>query len=48
MADHDAFAAVQAENSRLIGLLEPHGIDWRLPPEPVPVVTIEAAGLRAW
>src|SRR5215472_5720831 len=31
MADHDAFAALQAENARLIALLELHGIDWRLP-----------------
>ena len=30
-------AAAQAENARLIAMLELHGIDWRLPPEPVPV-----------
>ena len=30
-ADPDAFAALQAENARLIVLLELHGIDWRLP-----------------
>ena len=29
-------AAAQAENARLIAVLESHGIDWRLPPEPVP------------
>lgn len=28
-------AAAQAESARLIALLELHGIDWRLPPEPV-------------
>ncbi|CAM3029965.1 TOTE conflict system archaeo-eukaryotic primase domain-containing protein [Cupriavidus taiwanensis] len=39
MTDHDAFAALQAENARLIGLLELHGIDWRVPPkEPAPCV----------
>ena len=27
-------AALQSENARLIALLEAHGIDWRLPPEP--------------
>lgn len=33
MADHDAFAALQAENARLIALLESHGIEWRVPPK---------------
>lgn len=33
MADRDAFAALQAENARLIALLESHGIAWRLPPK---------------
>ncbi|GLC97061.1 hypothetical protein Tamer19_64700 [Cupriavidus sp. TA19] len=33
MADRDAFAALQAENARLIALLEAHGIAWRLPPK---------------
>ncbi|WP_454710597.1 TOTE conflict system archaeo-eukaryotic primase domain-containing protein [Cupriavidus nantongensis] len=32
MTDHDAFAALQSENARLIGLLELHGIEWRVPP----------------
>ncbi|WP_347987803.1 hypothetical protein [Methylomonas sp. AM2-LC] len=34
---------LQAENARLIALLENHGIEWRLPPElPAPVsVSIE-------
>lgn len=31
MADRDAFAALQAENARLIAMLEAHGIAWRLP-----------------
>ncbi|WP_455289042.1 hypothetical protein [Cupriavidus necator] len=39
MADHDAFAALQAKNARLIALLESHGIEWRVPPkEPAPCV----------
>ncbi|CAG2161330.1 hypothetical protein [Cupriavidus numazuensis] len=38
MADHDALAALQAENARLIALLESHGIDWRLPPTPAPCI----------
>ncbi|WP_340530860.1 TOTE conflict system archaeo-eukaryotic primase domain-containing protein [Cupriavidus necator] len=39
MADHDALAALQAENARLIALLELHGIEWRVPPkEPAPCV----------
>ncbi|WP_329955943.1 TOTE conflict system archaeo-eukaryotic primase domain-containing protein [Cupriavidus necator] len=33
MADRDAFAALQAENARLIALLESHGIEWRLLPK---------------
>ncbi|MFO1387526.1 MAG: DEAD/DEAH box helicase, partial [Chitinivorax sp.] len=28
-------AALQAENARLVALLESHGIEWRLQPEPV-------------
>ncbi|KAI3611264.1 putative helicase (plasmid) [Cupriavidus necator H850] len=38
MANHDTFAALQAENARLVALLEAHGIDWRLPPTPAPCV----------
>ncbi|SMF53775.1 TOTE conflict system archaeo-eukaryotic primase domain-containing protein [Pseudogulbenkiania subflava] len=34
---HDELARLQAENARLIALLESHGIDWRLPPRPAPV-----------
>jgi superfamily II DNA or RNA helicase len=30
MAERAAFASLQAENARLIALLEAHGIDWRL------------------
>lgn len=34
MAESDAWAAVHKENARLIALLEAHGIQWRLAPEP--------------
>ncbi len=30
-------AALQAENARLIALLEAHGIAWRVPVDPIPV-----------
>jgi superfamily II DNA or RNA helicase len=33
MAEADALARLQAENARLIALLEAHGIQWRLPAE---------------
>lgn len=34
----NSVALLQAENARLIALLESHGIDWRLPPpEPAPI-----------
>jgi hypothetical protein len=36
MADRDEKAALQAENARLIALLESHGIEWRPPPQPLP------------
>jgi superfamily II DNA or RNA helicase len=34
MPENDAFAALRAENTRLVALLESHGIDWRLLPPP--------------
>ncbi len=34
-AERDFQSALQAENARLISLLESHGIEWRLPPEPM-------------
>jgi superfamily II DNA or RNA helicase len=37
MIDHAALVALQAENARLIALLESHGIEWRLPSEPAPL-----------
>jgi superfamily II DNA or RNA helicase len=37
--EHDSQSALQAENARLISLLESHGIEWRLPPEPAAPVS---------
>jgi len=34
MIERNPLAASQAENARLVALLEQHGIEWRLPPEP--------------
>jgi hypothetical protein len=45
LVDHDALTALQAENIRLIALLESHGIPWCLPPPaptPPPQPTPEA------
>jgi hypothetical protein len=39
-------AAIQAENAPLIALLESHGIEWRLPPQPVAVVVRESEPSR--
>ena len=36
MTERDQSAALHAENTRLIALLDRHGIEWRLPPEPPP------------
>jgi superfamily II DNA or RNA helicase len=36
MADRDELTALRAENSRLIALLESHGIEWRAPQRPSP------------
>jgi hypothetical protein len=43
MAETDALAILQAENARLIALLEAHGIQWRLPAEPASVAAKEEA-----
>ncbi|MDO9114508.1 MAG: DEAD/DEAH box helicase family protein [Polaromonas sp.] len=37
MTDRFALTALQAENARLIALLESHGIEWRQLPSPLPV-----------
>lgn len=45
MADRDARSALQAENVRLIALLESHGIEWRQLPSSAPVaMESEASG----
>ncbi len=41
MTELNTITILQAENARLISLLESHGIEWRLPPEPVPAPVIE-------
>jgi superfamily II DNA or RNA helicase len=38
MTDQSTFAEVQAENARLITLLESYGIEWRLPPPTDPLI----------
>lgn len=35
-------ATLRSENTRLIALLETHGIEWQLPPESDPTTTTEA------
>jgi hypothetical protein len=44
MAEHNPLDAIQAENARLIALLESRGIEWRLRPEPssLPVAATDA------
>ena len=37
-----ALEGLRAENARLIALLESHGIEWRLPPQPVAVAIQES------
>ncbi|WP_426993959.1 TOTE conflict system archaeo-eukaryotic primase domain-containing protein [Methylomonas sp. CM2] len=42
MTSNEFLADLQAENARLIALLEAHNIEWRVPPEPPPnTVSIE-------
>jgi hypothetical protein len=35
LPERNALTALQTENARLIALLESHGIEWHLPPEPI-------------
>ena len=44
MSDHERLA-LRAENARLIALLESHGIDWRLPQTPAPIIETESTSL---
>jgi hypothetical protein len=37
MIEREQLAALQTENARLLALLDGHGIEWRLPPEPPPI-----------
>jgi superfamily II DNA or RNA helicase len=39
--EHNPLAALLAENTRLIALLDAHGIKWQLPPEPRPLALKE-------
>ncbi len=45
MTTPDALAILQAENARLIALLEAHAIEWRLPPQPVVIAVPEPSRL---
>lgn len=46
MSEENTLRGLQAENARLIALLESHGIEWRLPPAPlVPVAEPEPSKL---
>lgn len=46
MVDSDSIAALQAENARLVALLQSNGIDWRLHTAPEPIVATEAEPSR--
>ncbi|MEP6877920.1 MAG: DEAD/DEAH box helicase family protein [Nitrosospira sp.] len=37
MTESDSLTALQVENARLIALLEAHGIEWRIPSDPVQI-----------
>ena len=41
MTTHDELVELRTENTRLIALLEFHGIEWRLPPPPIAVAVQE-------
>ena len=42
MDESDELDNLRAENARLIALLEAHGIEWRLPPEPAPLASVDS------
>nr|WP_314480597.1 DEAD/DEAH box helicase family protein [uncultured Pseudomonas sp.] len=42
MIDTSLVAKLKAENARLVALLDAHGIDWRLPAEPVKIEVVQA------
>ena len=39
----DELATLRSEKARLISLLDAHGIEWRLLPEPIPLPTPDIA-----
>ena len=41
MTDANLLAKLEAENARLIALLEAHGISWHLPVEPVKIQAVQ-------
>lgn len=42
MADHDPLVALRAEIARLVALLDAHGIEWHLQPEPAPLASVDS------
>jgi superfamily II DNA or RNA helicase len=42
MDESDKLDNLRAENARLIALLEARGIEWRLPPEPEPLASVDS------
>jgi hypothetical protein len=46
MADQETLKKLQAENARLVALLDAHGVEWRLPAEPAAADTCEAEASR--
>lgn len=46
MTDQETLAKLRAENARLVALLDAHGVEWRLPAEPVVADTSEAEASR--
>jgi superfamily II DNA or RNA helicase len=42
IADHDPLVALRAEIARLVALLDAHGIEWRLQPEPAPLASVDS------
>jgi hypothetical protein len=42
MTEHNPLSALKAEIARLAELLDAHGIEWRLPPEPAPLASVDS------
>jgi hypothetical protein len=47
VTDSQRLATLQAENARLVALLDSHGIDWQPPAEPtqVPLAPLESSSV---